>query len=129
MIRLLDDRHGLLTAKGSPPTVTDATGFIMPTTLPLGMADLNRIAKRIHNISPKPLRLTLDDGSTAVYHLSSTEWFQTEFQGQGTREGDDADYRFTTTADESAVIVGRKGPNDDGWAMIGEVVEVERVEA
>jgi hypothetical protein len=92
------------------------------------MAALNRIAKRIHNISPNPLELTLDDGSTGVYRLSSTEWFQTEFQGEGTREDDDAEYRFTTTADESAVIVGRKGPDDDGWTMVGEVVEVERVD-
>lgn len=92
------------------------------------MADLNRVAKRIHNVSPKPVRLTLDDGSTGVYHLSSTEFFQTEFQGEGTREGDDAAYRLTTTADESAVIIGRKGPGDDGWTMLGEVVDAERVE-
>jgi hypothetical protein len=92
------------------------------------MADLNRIAKRIHNISPNPVKLTLDDGSTAVYHLSSTEWFQTEFQGEGRREGDDADYRFTTTADESAVIVGRKGDDDEGWTMVGTVADVERVD-
>jgi hypothetical protein len=92
------------------------------------MADLNRIAKRIHNISPNPVRLTLDDGSTAVYHLSSTEWFQTEFQGEGTREDDEAEYRLTTTADESAVIVGRHAAGDDGWTMVGEVVDVERVD-
>lgn len=92
------------------------------------MADLNRIAKRIHNISPKPVRLTLDDGSAAVYRLSSTQWFQTEFQGEGSREDDDAEYRLTTTADESAVIVGRKAPADEGWTMVGEVVEVERVD-
>lgn len=129
MVRLLHDRHGLLAAKGWFNDGSDAAGFITPTTFPLDMADLNRVAKRIHNISPKPLRLTLSDGSTAVYHLSSTEWFQTEFQGEGTREDDDADYRFTTTADESAVIVGRKGPDDEGWTMVGEVVEVERAEA
>lgn len=89
------------------------------------MADLNRVAKRIHNISPKPIRLTLDDGTSAVYHLSSTQWFQTEFQGEGTCEDDDADYRLTTTEDESAVIIGRKGPEDDGWRMVGEVVAAE----
>jgi hypothetical protein len=92
------------------------------------MADLNRVAKRIHNISPKPVKLTLDDGSTAVYHLTSTQWFQTEFQGEGTRADDDADYRLTTTADESAVIVGRKGPDDEGWTMVGTVVEAERAD-
>ncbi|SEO66303.1 hypothetical protein SAMN04487948_10448 [Halogranum amylolyticum] len=88
------------------------------------MAELNHTAKRIHNISPRPIRLTLDEGSTAVYRLSSTEWFQTEFQGEGTREGDDAEYRLTTTADESAVIVGRKAPEEEGWTMVGTVVDV-----
>ncbi|SDM48352.1 hypothetical protein SAMN04487949_1816 [Halogranum gelatinilyticum] len=92
------------------------------------MAELNRLAKRIHNISPNPVRLTLDDGSSAVYQLSSTQWFQTEFQGEGTCDADDADYRLTTTEDESAVIVGRKAPDDDGWRMVGEVVEVERAD-
>lgn len=98
------------------------------TVLNTRMADLNRVAKQIHNISPKPVRLTLDDGSSAIYHLSSTEFFQTEFQGEGTREDDDAEYRLTTTEGATAVIVGRKRPGDDSWTMLGEVVEAKRVE-
>ncbi|WP_129113203.1 transcriptional regulator [Halegenticoccus tardaugens] len=92
------------------------------------MADLNPLAKRMYNVSPDPVRLTLDDGSSAVYHLRSAEFFQREFQAEGTREGDDAAYRFATTADNEGVLVGREGPDEDGWSTIGSVVEVERAE-
>ncbi|WP_101294675.1 transcriptional regulator [Halegenticoccus soli] len=92
------------------------------------MADLNPLAKRIYNVTPEPVRLTLDDGSTGVYHLESAEFFQREFQGEGTREGDDAEYRFATTEDNERVIVGRKGPDEGGWSMVGTVVEAERAE-
>ncbi|QCJ46352.1 transcriptional regulator [Haloprofundus sp. MHR1] len=92
------------------------------------MADLNPIAKRIHNVSPEPVRLTLSDGSSAVYHFSGTQFFQREFQGEGTCEDDDADYRLITSEDNESVLLGRKGPDDDGWSMVGEVVEAERTE-
>ncbi|WP_224334829.1 transcriptional regulator [Haloprofundus halobius] len=92
------------------------------------MADLNPIAKRIHNVSPKPVLLTLSDGSSAVYHFSGTQFFQREFQGEGTCEDDDADYRLVTSEDNESVLLGRKGREADGWSMVGEVTEVERVE-
>jgi hypothetical protein len=92
------------------------------------MADLNSIAKRIHNISPKPVRLTLSDGSGAVYHFSGTQFFQQEFQGEGTCEADDADYRLITSEDYESVLLGRKGPEDEGWSMVGEVTSAERAE-
>jgi hypothetical protein len=85
--------------------------------------DLNRIAKRIHNVSPRPIRLTFADGETGVFHFSSTEFFQTDFQAEATREGDEAEYRVTTTADGEDVIVGRRAPDEEGWTMVGEVVE------
>jgi hypothetical protein len=50
------------------------------------MADLNTLAKRIHNASPDPIRVTLDDGTEAVLRMESTEFFQQEFQAEGTRE-------------------------------------------
>lgn len=90
--------------------------------------DLNRIAKRIHNVSPRPVRLTFADGETGVFHFSSTEFFQTEFQAEATREDDDADYRVTTTEDGEGVVVGRKAPDEDGWSLVGEVVEAEAVD-
>lgn len=89
---------------------------------------LNDIARRIHNASPRPVRLTLDDGTTGVFHLHSTEFFQEAFQGEGTREGDDATYRFVTSEDTESVLVGRQAPGDGGWTSLGRVVKAERVE-
>jgi hypothetical protein len=91
--------------------------------------DLNRIAKRIHNVSPRPIRLTFADGETGVFRFSSTEFFQTEFQGEATREGDDADYRVTTTEDGDDVVVGRRGADEEGWSLVGEIVDAEAVES
>ncbi|MFC5366071.1 hypothetical protein [Salinirubrum litoreum] len=101
----------------------------MPPTGVVSDMDLNRIAKRIHNVSPRPIRLTFADGETGVFHFSSTEFFQTDFQGEATREGDDADYRVTTTEEGAGVVVGRKGPDDEGWSLVGEVVDAEAVES
>jgi hypothetical protein len=93
------------------------------------MADLNAVAKRLHNLSPGPMRLEFDDGTTGVFSFSSVEFFQQEFQGEATRADEtDVEYRFTTTEDNEAVVVGRRGPDADGWELVGEVVAVERVE-
>lgn len=93
------------------------------------MADLNAVAKRVHNVSPNPVRLTLDDGSSAVYRMHSTEFFQREFRGEGERVDEpDAEYRLVTSADYESVLLGRKGADDDGWTMVGEVVEAARAE-
>ncbi|WP_255194449.1 transcriptional regulator [Natronobeatus ordinarius] len=93
------------------------------------MAALNPIAKRIHNVSPDPVRLTLDDGTTATFHVTGAEFFQQEFQAEGTRADDNADYRFVSSEDNESVLVGRKGPADDGWSMVGAVVDVEPADA
>jgi hypothetical protein len=93
------------------------------------MADLNDIAKRIHNVSPNPVRLTLDDGSSAVYRMHSTEFFQQEFQAEGERVDDDAEYRLVTSADNESVLLGRKGADEDGWTMVAEVVEATRADS
>jgi hypothetical protein len=93
------------------------------------MADLNDVAKRIHNVSPNPVRLTLADGSTAVYRMHSTEFFQREFQAEGERTDDEAEYRLVTSADNESVLLGRKGADEDGWTMLGEVVEAARADS
>ncbi|RDI72597.1 transcriptional regulator [Halopelagius longus] len=93
------------------------------------MADLNPVAKRIHNVSPKPVRLTLSDGTSAIYRMHSTEFFQLEFQAEGERVDDRADYRLITTEDNESVILGRKGPDDGEWSMVGEVTEAARADA
>ncbi|WP_137288458.1 transcriptional regulator [Natronorubrum halophilum] len=94
------------------------------------MAELNPIGKRIHNISPDPVRLTLEDGTDAVFHVSGAEFFQQEFQAEGTREGDEgAAYRFVSSEDQASILVGRKGPDEEGWSMIGEVVAAESADS
>ena len=93
------------------------------------MADLNPHAKRIYNVSPDPVRLTFEDGVTAVFQLGSVEFFQTELRGEGVRVGsDDALYRITTTDDDEHVIVGRKDAGEEGWTMVGRVTDVERAD-
>jgi hypothetical protein len=93
------------------------------------MADLNDVAKRIHNVSPNPVRLTLADGSSGVYRMHSTEFFQQAFQAEGERTDDDAEYRLVTSADNESVLLGRKGVDEDGWTMVGEVVEAARADS
>ena len=93
------------------------------------MPDLNPVAKRIHNVQPRPVRLTLDDGETGVFEFSSTEFFQREFRGEGVRiDADgDAEFRLITSDDYDAVLLGRSGANEAGWTVVGEVVAAERV--
>lgn len=90
------------------------------------MADLNRVAKRMYNVTPDPLRLTFDDGTTGVFALASAEFFQQEFQAEGRRLDEEGRYRFTTTEDNTAVLVGKE--TDDGWALVGHVVEAGRAD-
>ncbi|MDS0294508.1 transcriptional regulator [Halogeometricum luteum] len=93
------------------------------------MADLNPVAKRIHNVSPKPVRLTLDGGDSAVYRMHSTQFFQREFQAEGERLDEaGVEYRLVTTEDAESVLLGRKGPDEEGWTMVGEVTAAERAE-
>ncbi len=92
------------------------------------MPTLNPIAKRIHNVSPDPMMLTLDDGTEAVFHVTGAEFFQEEFQAEATREDDEAAYRLVSSADNESVLVGRNGPDDDGWSMVGEVVDAAPAE-
>ena len=92
------------------------------------MADLHPVAKRIHNVQPRPVRLSLDDGETGVYEFSSTEFFQREFRGEGVRiDADrDAEFRLITSGDHESVLLGRSGPDEEGWTVVGEVVAAER---
>lgn len=93
------------------------------------MADLHPVAKRIHNVQPDPVRLTIDDDETGVFRFSSTEFFQQEFRGEGTREGDDADYRLISSEDNERILLGRKGPDEDSWSMVAEVTAAEATDS
>ncbi|MCO8265378.1 transcriptional regulator [Haloferax prahovense] len=93
------------------------------------MPELNRVAKRMYNIHPNAMHLTVGEEIDGTFTLESAEFFQTEFQAEGRRDGDDAVYRFATTEDNDAVVVGRQHPGENGWRMVGEVDSVERADA
>ncbi|ADD07212.1 uncharacterized protein Nmag_3665 (plasmid) [Natrialba magadii ATCC 43099] len=93
------------------------------------MADLNPIAKQLHQTSPAPVELTLSDGTTAIFQLTGAEFFQQAFQAEGTREDDDADYRFVSSDDTESILVGRKDVDESEWTMVGTVTEVSTVES
>lgn len=94
------------------------------------MPDLNPVAKRIHNVQPRPVRLTIDDDETGVFEFSSTEFFQREFRGEGVRTDDDVDaaFRLITSDDYESVLLGRSGPDEDGWTVVGEITAAERAD-
>jgi DNA-binding response OmpR family regulator len=94
------------------------------------MPDLNPIAKRIHNVQPRPVRLTIDADETGVFEFSSTEFFQREFRGEGVRTDDDVEaaFRLITSDDYESVLLGRSGPDEDGWTVVGEVTAAERAD-
>ncbi len=91
------------------------------------MADLNPLAKRIHNVTPDPVRLELDDGTEAVFHMAWTEFFQQEFRAEGHRTDDEFEYRLISSEDNEQILVGRKAADEDGWTMYGHVVSARAV--
>ena len=93
------------------------------------MADLNPIAKRIHNVTPDPVRLTLVDGTEAVFEFEWTEFFQQEFQAEGSRSDDDANYRLVSSEDNEDVLVGRQRAGGDGWEMLGAIAAAEAADS
>ena len=94
------------------------------------MPDLNPIAKRIHNIQPRAVRLAIDGDDAGVFEFSSTEFFQREFRGKGVRTDTDGDaeFRLITSDDYESVLLGRSGPDEEGWTIVGEVTGAERAD-
>lgn len=79
-------------------------------------------AKRVHNIAPDPVRLTLESGEELELTIDSAEFFQEAFQGEGTAGG--TAYRMVSDGDDDPLLVARETP--DGWAVVGEVSDVAR---
>jgi hypothetical protein len=85
---------------------------------------MHTLAKRIHNITPRDVRLTFEDGSTIVLEMRSAEFFQESFQAEGV--GSDGDvYRLVTDGEDDPLVAGRE--TDDGWKTAGTVATVESV--
>ncbi len=86
---------------------------------------MHTLAKRIHNITPRDVRLTFDDGEMIVLEMHSAEFFQEAFQAEGTGPSDDV-HRLVTDGEDDPLVVGRE--TDDGWITAGTVVDVEPAE-
>lgn len=86
---------------------------------------MNTLAKRIHNVTPRPVDLTFADGATVCVTMRSAEFFQEAFQAEG--DGDDGSvYRFVSDGTDDPLVAARE--TDDGWTPIGAVVDVEPAE-
>lgn len=83
---------------------------------------MHRLAKRVHNLTPRPVRLTFDDGSTVTLEMRSAEFFQAAFQGEGA-DDEGTTYRLVSDGADDPLVAGRE--EDDGWTAVGEVVGVE----
>ena len=86
---------------------------------------MHTLAKRIHNIAPNPVRLTLENGVTVTLEMRSAEFFQEAFQAEGTDPGGTV-YRLVTDGEDDPLVAGREA--DDGWVTAGRITAVERAE-
>jgi hypothetical protein len=86
--------------------------------------DVNTEAKRIHNIAPRPVRLSFRDGTTVDLKVRMAEFFQEAFQGEGV-DAEGRTYRLVSDGADDPLVAGRE--TGEGWETVGEVVAVERV--
>lgn len=86
---------------------------------------MHTLAKRIHNVTPRAVRLTFEGGSTVTLEMRSAEFFQESFQAEGVDDSGTV-YRLVTDGEDDPLVAGRE--TDDGWATAGVVAEVERAE-
>jgi len=86
---------------------------------------MNTLAKRIHNITPDPVRLTFADDTTVELRMRSAEFFQEAFQAEGV-DDEGVPYRLVTDGEDDPLVAGRERESG-GWETAGEVVEVRRV--
>lgn len=82
---------------------------------------MNTLAKRVHNIAPDPVALTVD-GETIELHPRSAEFFQEEFRAEGVADG--TAYRMVSDGTDDPLVLARE--TADGWAVVGAVSAVER---
>ena len=86
---------------------------------------MHTLAKRVHNLTPRDVRLTFADGSTVTLAMESAEFFQESFQSEGVDDAGNA-YRLVTDGADDPLVAGRE--SDDGWTTVGEVTAVARPE-
>jgi hypothetical protein len=86
---------------------------------------MNTLAKRVHNIAPRPIDVTFETGETVRLTVRSAEFFQEEFQAEGKTDQGDV-YRFVSDGTDDPLVAAER--TDDSWQVVGEVVEVSRGE-
>lgn len=82
---------------------------------------MNTLAKRVHNIAPDPVALTID-GETLELVPRSAEFFREEFRAEGVADG--TAYRMVSDGADDPLVVARE--TADGWAVVGAVSAVDR---
>jgi len=92
------------------------------------MPDLNPIAKRIHNIQPRPVRLAIDGDDAGVFSSPRPSSSSGSSRRGSTDADGDAEFRLITSDDYESVLLGRSGPDEEGWTIVGEVTEAESAE-
>lgn len=83
---------------------------------------MHTLAKRVHNLAPRDVRLTFADGSTVTLSMRSAEFFRASFQAEGV-DGSGTTYRLVTDGADDPLVAGREAT--DGWETVGEVAAVE----
>lgn len=83
---------------------------------------MNTLAKRVHNVTPRPVRLTFEDGDAVTLEMRSAEFFQEAFQAEGV-DDDGVVYRLVTDGEDDPLVAGRRV--DDGWEPVGAVADVK----
>jgi hypothetical protein len=86
---------------------------------------MNTLAKRIHNLTPRDVELTFENGESVRLDMRSAEFFQEAFQGEGTDPGGTT-YRLVSDGEDDPLVAGKE--TDDGWVSVGEVVDVAAAE-
>ena len=85
---------------------------------------MNTLAKRLYNLSPRSVRLTLDGGEAIDLDPHSAEFFGESFQAKGTCEG--VTHRLVTDGEDDPLLIARE--TADGWDVLDEVTAVEAVD-
>ena len=85
---------------------------------------MHTLAKRLYNLSPRPVRLTLDTENEIDFEPTSAEFFGESFQAEGVAEG--VTHRLVTDGEDDPLLIARE--REDGWNVLGEVTAVEAIE-
>lgn len=85
---------------------------------------MNALAKRLYNLSPRSVRLTIDGDERIDLDPTSAEFFGESFQAEGISAG--VTHRLVTDGEDDPLLIARE--REAGWDVLGEVTAVEAIE-